>query len=116
MAEAIEAHYADRLDEYAELLAQQFERGEDRAKAGHYYLHAAEKVKEQYAYQKAVELCGRAIELLTHVTTRAEEQARGLVLLGYLHSLLGKVEPANQCYEQALQAMTDNNGAAGDHE
>ena len=69
--------------------------------AGHYYLRAAEKVKEQYAYQKAVELCGRAIELLTHVTTLADERVHGLVLLGDLHSLLGNVEPANQYYELA---------------
>jgi class 3 adenylate cyclase/pimeloyl-ACP methyl ester carboxylesterase len=107
VGQAIEAHYADRLDEYAELLAQQFERGEDRARAGHYYLRTAEKVKEQYAYQKAVELCGRAIELLTPVPTLADEQGHRLVLLGDLHSLLGNVEPANQCYEQALQVVTD---------
>jgi predicted ATPase len=45
VGQAIETRYADRLVEFAEMLANQFERGEDWAKAVHYQLRTAEKVK-----------------------------------------------------------------------
>jgi pimeloyl-ACP methyl ester carboxylesterase len=107
VGQAIEARYADRLAECAEMLANQFERGEDWAKAVHYHLRAAKKVKEQHAYQNAVQLCTRALALAANVQVVDEERVRGLVLLGDLWSLMGDVEQANQYYEQALQGMTD---------
>jgi class 3 adenylate cyclase/pimeloyl-ACP methyl ester carboxylesterase len=107
VGQAIEARYAGRLTELAEMLANQFERGEDWAKAVHYYLRAAEKVKEQHAYQNAVQLCTRALALAANVQVIDEERVRGLVLLGDLWSLMGDIEQANQYYEQALQGMTD---------
>jgi hypothetical protein len=107
VGQAIEAHYADRLAECAEMLANQFERGEDWTKAVHYHLRTAEKVKEQHAYQNAVQLCTRALALVANVQVPDEERVRGFVLLGDLWSLLGEIEQANQCYEQALQGVTD---------
>jgi class 3 adenylate cyclase/pimeloyl-ACP methyl ester carboxylesterase len=103
VGEAIEAHYPNRLAEFAEMLAHQFERGEDWAKATHYSLQAAQKVKEQHAYQSAVGLCTRALELATKTLGLADDRMYGYVLLGDLWSLLGEVDQANRAYEQALQ-------------
>ena len=107
VGQAIETRYADRLVEFAEMLANQFERGEDWAKAVHYQLRTAEKVKEQHAYQHAVQFCTRALALAANVQVPDEERVCGFVLLGDLWSLLGDVEQANQSYQQAIEATTD---------
>jgi class 3 adenylate cyclase/pimeloyl-ACP methyl ester carboxylesterase len=107
VAKAIEARFADRLSEFSEALASHFERGEVWAKAVHYHLRAAEKAKEQYAYQSAVRSCTQALELAAKAQDIDEGRVRGLVLLGDLWSLLGDVERANQSYDQALLASTD---------
>jgi class 3 adenylate cyclase/pimeloyl-ACP methyl ester carboxylesterase len=107
VGQAIEARYAGRLAECAEMLANQFERGEDWAKAVHYHVRAAEKVKEQHAYQNAVQLCTRALALAANVKIVDEERVWGLVLLGDLWSLMGDVEQANQCYKQAMETTPD---------
>src|SRR5262245_63864745 len=89
------------------MLANQFERGEDWVKAVHYQLRTAEKVKEQHAYQNAVQLRTRALALAANVQVLDEERIRGGVMLGDLWSLLGDVEKANQCYKQAMETTPD---------
>ncbi len=107
LGEVIESHYADRLPEFAEILANHFERGEDRDKAVRYYLQAAEKAKDQHAYSSAVQFCTRALELAAQASASGEECVQGRILLGNLWSLLGDVDQANQNYDQAIQASTD---------
>lgn len=109
VGEAIEAHYGNRLAEFAETLATHFERGDDRDKAVRYYLQAAEKVKDQYAYSSAVQFCTRSLELAAQTPVLDGEWVQGNILLGDLWSLLGDVEQANQNYDQAMQAATDTN-------
>jgi pimeloyl-ACP methyl ester carboxylesterase len=104
---AIEALYADRLAEHADTLAHHFERGEVWAKAVRYHLQAAEKAKAQHAYPSAAQSCTRALEAVAHVQDFGEERIHGLILLGDLWSLMGDLDQANQCYEQALAATTD---------
>jgi pimeloyl-ACP methyl ester carboxylesterase len=104
---AIEASYPDRLIELAEMLANQFERGEDWPKAVHYLLRITEKVKGQHAYERAAEFCSRALEITAKVSELVDERVRGGVLLGDVWSLLGDIEQANQSYEQALLDVTE---------
>ena len=107
VGEAIEAQYADRLSEFSETLASHFARGEAWTKAIGYHLRAAEKAKEQYMYQSAIQFCTQAVELVAKAQGLDEERVRGLILLGDLWSLLGDVEQANRSYDQALVASVD---------
>ena len=45
VGEAIESLYADRLEEFVDLLAYHFERGEDDARAVHWLVRAADRAK-----------------------------------------------------------------------
>ncbi|MCH7478111.1 MAG: AAA family ATPase, partial [SAR324 cluster bacterium] len=104
---ALEAQYADRLEEHIEALAHHFERGEVWDRAAEYLLQAAEKAKLHWGYPAALGLCRSAQTALEKGGATAERKARALVLAGDLESLLGNLEEANQSYDQALEATTD---------
>ena len=107
LGEFIERQYAERLGEFYDVLATHFDRGGIGDKAIHYLSRAAEKAKEQFAYQDASDLCLRAIEIAERVTISSAARAQVLVLLGDLWSLRGDLERANQSYDFALGSTTD---------
>jgi pimeloyl-ACP methyl ester carboxylesterase len=106
-AEAIEARYADRPEEFAEGLGNHYRRGEVWDKAARHYLSAAEQAKAHYAYRNALGLCRQALEAAEKGEGLEAERADALVLLGDLRSLLGELEPANKQYEEALALTSD---------
>src|SRR5262249_41944586 len=53
----IEQLYPDRRIALAETLAEHFEKGEVWADATRYWLHAAEKAKGQYSYERGLRFC-----------------------------------------------------------
>ncbi len=105
--ETIENLYPDRQAELAEVLAGHFEKGEVWAKAAAYHLRASEKAKDQYAYPNAVEMCRKALECTKQTTDVDEDEARGLVMLCDLSSLMGDLGTANACYDRAIELTTD---------
>ena len=60
IAEALEARHADRLDEVVETLAHHYEHGAVWPKAAAHFLRAADKAKQRYTYQSALEFAQRA--------------------------------------------------------
>jgi class 3 adenylate cyclase/pimeloyl-ACP methyl ester carboxylesterase len=108
VGQAIEVRYSDRLSEYAEMLAGHFEHGEDWPKTVYYALQAAEKVKEQYAFHRAVDLSMHALELTAQYPTLETQRLHTLELLGDVWSLLGDAEKANQYYQTALDTMAND--------
>ncbi|MFQ5984604.1 MAG: adenylate/guanylate cyclase domain-containing protein [Alphaproteobacteria bacterium] len=81
VAETIEDLYPDRLTELAEGLAGHFERGEVWEKATTCFLLAAEKAKQQYAYENASDFAQKALQAAEKATGLDEERKQALVLL-----------------------------------
>jgi class 3 adenylate cyclase/pimeloyl-ACP methyl ester carboxylesterase len=107
LGQFIERRYAERLGEFYDVLATHFDRGGIGDKAIHYLSRAAEKAKEQFAYQDASDLCQRAIEIAERATISSAMRAPVLVLLGDLWSLRGDLQRANQNYDLALGTTTE---------
>jgi pimeloyl-ACP methyl ester carboxylesterase len=107
IGEAIESLYPDRQTALAETLADHFEEGERWEKAASYYLRAAEKAKDRFAYARGAELCRNSLACLAHVPGLEDEQRSGLVKLGDLLSLTGEADAANESYDRALEVTRD---------
>jgi pimeloyl-ACP methyl ester carboxylesterase len=99
--QVIEELYADRLPEFYETLAFHFTRGESWEKAVDYLLKSALKARASFDYPEGNRLCTQAIEILTRSASKSRELARAHEMLGDLESLQGRLEPANEAYEQA---------------
>ena len=81
VAETMEELNPDRRTELAEDLAGHFQRGEVWAKATTYYLLAAEKAKQQYAYENASDLARKALEAAGMAPGLDDEKTRAVTLL-----------------------------------
>ncbi len=101
IAEALEARHADRLDEVVETLAHHYEHGAVWPKAAAHFLRAADKAKQRYTYQSALEFAQRARGIAEREPGLETARLQALELQGDLHSLIGELEAANQSYDAA---------------
>jgi class 3 adenylate cyclase/pimeloyl-ACP methyl ester carboxylesterase len=108
--EVIEELYADRLPEFYETLAFHYTRGESWERAVDYLLKSALKARASFDYPEGGRLCAEAIEILQRTQGVPAELARAHEILGDLESLQGRLDPANQAYEQALALLDDPAG------
>jgi len=106
----IEELYADRLPEFYETLAFHFTRGEAWPQAVDYLLKSALKARASFDYAEGRRLCAEATEILQRRGGAPRELARAHEMLGDLESLLGRLDPANEAYEQALALQDDEAG------
>ena len=106
VAEAIEALYADGLDEFYEQLAYHYDRADDAARAVEYLVKAGQKAATQYANREAVTHFDRALELTT--TDAAAEPIR--LLRGQSH--LGLFHGREACED--FEWLLDRAEARGD--
>ncbi len=77
--------YGDHVREIAAELAMHFERGQDYGQAAKYLQHAAETALRRFAYQDAVALARRGLELLDRLAdtpARAQQELRLRLTLG----------------------------------
>jgi predicted ATPase len=81
VAEAIEALYAERLEEYSEQLAHHYDRAGDAAKAVRYLRQAGEKAWRSYANEEAIAHLSRGLELLQTMPITPERDRQELDLL-----------------------------------
>ena len=102
VAETIEDVYVDRLPDFWEALAEHFERGEQWAKAAHYYLAVAERARRRYAYTTAERSCLQAAAAAARAPDAGEQRTRAFELQGDVASLRGDLEGANQHYQAAV--------------
>jgi class 3 adenylate cyclase/pimeloyl-ACP methyl ester carboxylesterase len=106
----IEELYADRIPEFYETLAFHFTRGESWEQAVDYLLKSALKARATFDYPEGSRFCAEAIEILQRNRRAPAEQSRAHEILGDLESLQGRLDPANQAYEQALALLDDPAG------
>ncbi len=86
IGKAIEQLYAERLDEFYEMLAYHFVQEESWKKAFHYLFKSGEKARQAYANHEAITFYTHAIEVSGRITPALEEEellavyeGRGLV-------------------------------------
>jgi class 3 adenylate cyclase/tetratricopeptide (TPR) repeat protein len=108
--EVIEELYADRLPEFYETLAFHYTRGESWEQAVDYLLKSALKARASFDYPEGSRLCAEAIEILQRNRGAPGELARAHEMLGDLESLQGRLDPANEAYEEALASLDDPGG------
>ena len=94
VADALEARFADHLDEAVETLGHHFEQGALWAKAAEYFLRAAEKAKQRYTYPAALELAQKAATVAARDPTLGTVGARGRGLEGDRHHQKGGLATA----------------------
>jgi predicted ATPase len=104
--------YGERAREIAGELAMHFERGRDYKRAAKYFQQAADNAMRRFAYQEAVGLARRGIELLGRLPETADRTAQELCLHltlgvpliateGYASPAVGSVYlKARELYEQ----------------
>jgi tetratricopeptide (TPR) repeat protein len=112
IAERGEEVYGKRTVEISTELAMHFERGRDYTRAAHYYKEGANKAIRRFAYQEAVDLASRGIELIEKLPETDEVINEALCLHltlgvpliaieGYASPNVGKVYlKARELYEQ----------------
>lgn len=103
VGESIEILYADRLDDYAAMLAYHFERAGDLTKAGVYYLRAGDAALQAFANQEAAHLYRQALELVDS----AEQRAAILWGLGEAALRLNQFEVAVETWRSGIDAYRE---------
>ena len=106
VARAYEEAYADRLDEYAPLLAQHYDEAGDAAKTLEYAARAGDAAARIYANAEALEYYSRAIDMLKReARPQGASQEKGLYLKrGRVLELLGRIDDALANYRE-MQAL-----------
>jgi DNA-binding SARP family transcriptional activator/pimeloyl-ACP methyl ester carboxylesterase len=107
IADVIETLQADRLPDVWEVLADHCERAEAWTRAVDYRLRVAERAKQRFAYATAEASCRQAAEAAARGPDAGADRSRALELLGDVVSLRGDLDRANESYEAALKAATD---------
>jgi adenylate cyclase len=101
---AIEVLYGDRLDEFVDLLAYHFERGEDSARALYWLVRAGDRARGLFANTEALVLYTAALRV-----ARDEEGPFGasgiLERIGDVQRLTGQYDEARANYETAGKRM-----------
>jgi predicted ATPase len=80
IAERGEEVYGERAAEIAVELAMHFERGRDYVRAAHYLKQGANNAIRRFAYQEAVDLARRGIELIKHLPNTRDVLSEALCL------------------------------------
>jgi predicted ATPase/DNA-binding winged helix-turn-helix (wHTH) protein len=92
IGEREEQAYGNRAAEIAAELAVHFERGRDYLRATQYLQYAAENAQQKNAYQEAISLATRGLQLLTEVSDTPERIQQELRLQLTLGGALGAVK------------------------
>lgn len=120
VAAAYEQLHAERLDEFAALLAEHYSRAGDDAKTLEYSIRAAEAAVRLFAESEAVAHYTRALDAITRMPDTEELRRRRIdVILGYLNFSWGtarlEAEPVLATQAEALaQALHNPDGTVGD--
>lgn len=106
IGETIERLYADRLEEFVDLLAYHYDRGEDDARAVQWLLRAADRAKSLFANGEAVALYRSAL-----ARSGASDPKRNALILeriGDIHIRTGRYDEAIESFAAARERATDD--------
>ena len=106
VAATIEALFADRLEEFIDLLAFHYERGDDPARALEWLLRAADRAKGLFANTEALTMYGSALALAA--------DGGGPRDAGTIHERIGDVQLLLGRYDEAIASYTAGEAHGGD--
>lgn len=113
-AEALEALYADNLEEYFDEVAQHYSQSSQAAKAVEYLLKAGDKARRLYANQEAARYFERALEIADRLPA-GEQDARwkpaALEALGDVRFRMGAHPAAEACFRRSLETRASDTDA-----
>ncbi len=89
---AIERTYADRLDDFAEVLAHHYASSDDEAKAVEWLWRAGRKAKDRYANQEAISLFKTLADTLKWLPERERELCDACEALGLMHERVADLD------------------------
>ena len=98
VGEYLERTYAERLEEYYELLAHHYSHSGDQEKSWGYLTRAGDKARARYANEAAIAYYRQALSLSVH----SADVYRVYEPLGDVHRLIGQYESALAAYREAL--------------
>lgn len=101
VARALEALYAERLDEVTAQLAHHYAEAGDGEKAVNYLLNAGDRARTLYAHREAIDHYRRALRFLQEMGDD-ERAARTLMKLGLTYNLAFDFERARQAYDEGF--------------
>ena len=102
---AIELLFADRLDEFIDLLAYHYERGDDPAKALEWLMRAGDRAKGLFANTEALTAYGRALALAA--------DGSGTGDAGVIHERIGDVQLLMGRYDDAIESYRSGETRGG---
>lgn len=105
VGEAIEALFADRLEEEIELLARHYSWSPRLDRAVHYLLRAGQKAMQGYANEQARQHYEQALNFLPQVEHSLEQVLAVRTGLGDVLMFIGEYQAAREHYQQALAAI-----------
>jgi len=95
---AIERTYAERLDDFAEILAHHYSNSDDEAKAIEWLGRAGQKAKERFANQEAISFFRQLADILKWLPERERELCETCFILGELNSLVADLDESMSWY------------------
>ena len=104
VGKAVEALYADRLEEFVDFLAYHYKRSNDEPKAISYLLRAGTRALRLYASEEAL----RAFTQVLELRPSASDRAIALEGIGDARTPLGALLEARTVYEEALALTEDD--------
>ena len=88
VGQAMEAHFAERLNEYSNIIGEHFMRGEDWEKAYHYLNQAGDAAIRLYAHFEARAHFTKSLNALDHMEdTKENQRRRGDTIIRFYLSL-----------------------------
>jgi predicted ATPase/class 3 adenylate cyclase len=105
VGEAIERHYADRLESQVEVLAGHFLRSPKLDKALHYLILSGQRAARDYANQQAKQHFLEALRLLSVVKYSTDQAVQVHAGLGDVKVFTGEYGEARFQYKEALQSL-----------
>ncbi|MBI5876963.1 MAG: tetratricopeptide repeat protein [Chloroflexi bacterium] len=110
-ATAIEALYADRIDEYAEPLAYQYTEAGDNARALPYLIRSAERAAGRYANDEAMRRYHAVVELLPATPVTPAQRVAAYTGMGEVQLVVGRYDDALQSFRNAIEIARGAGGS-----
>ncbi|MBD3286578.1 hypothetical protein GF359_08395, partial [candidate division WOR-3 bacterium] len=108
VAETMTALYADRLDDFTEVIAQQYANSDYYQKAVEWLEKAGKKAKSNYANEDATEYFHKVISIIeAGKVSNPEALARAYESAGDIYKTTGKNEEAIESYNKVIEISED---------
>lgn len=100
---AIERTYAERLDDFAEILAHHYANSDDEPKALEWLERAGLKAKERFANQEAIAFYKSRADILKWLPDREADLCQTCSVLGEMHALVADLEESMSWFRRMEQ-------------